>query len=78
MLPFEDSGWTMFLQKTAARLLLIAYVNALAAPAWAAVTHPHSILPHFISQPSAIVMLMIGTAGLAIGRFASRRNGRAG
>ncbi|TZG26417.1 hypothetical protein [Sphingomonas montanisoli] len=67
----------MVLEKITARLMLIAYVNALAAPAWATLAAPKHSVGDMLAEPSAIVMLMIGTAGLIIGRFAiaSRRKG---
>ncbi|RVT92594.1 hypothetical protein [Sphingomonas crocodyli] len=67
----------MVLEKITARLALIAYVNALATPAWAALANPKNSFADMLAEPSAIVMLMIGTAGLIIGRFAiaSRRKG---
>lgn len=59
----------MVLEKIAARLMLVAYINALAAPAWAALTAPKYSFGDMLAEPSAVAMLMIGTAGLIIGRF---------
>ena len=59
----------MVLEKITARLMLIAYVNALAAPAWAALAATKNSFGDMLAEPSAIAMLMIGTAGLIIGRF---------